>query len=404
MSQEEKPTCSICADTLTQEKRKLTHCPGCDIQACRECVRKYLTSETMVDDPHCMNCRIAWTQSVVYEAVGKTYVTKEMVNHRKKVLLGRQRANIPQVQEYATAKRDVSKLETELKRKQTEFRRLQRQQMLQWEREHQDECRELFRVQRIINPNYSARLLPFNLVIDGQNTGTQTIAANDRARFVHKCSGDNCEGFLSSAWKCGVCDIYTCSQCGKQCGNKPWNSPDTQHRCVPDEVETFTLVKNECKPCPNCATQIFKIAGCDQMWCTQCHTGFSWKTGAIQSRIHNPHFFEWQRQNNNGDAPRRVGDIECGRDLGDSRALMSIRKIFRSLRAYADQYELPEKVKFLKRKEFVFETIVRGTIHLDHVQSHRFRTDQIVNNQDTSYLKYLYRLPIYLIDRFHLQE
>jgi hypothetical protein len=52
------------------------------------------------------------------------------------------------------------------------------------------------------------------------------------------------------------------------------------------------------------------------MWCTQCHTAFSWRTGDIETRVHNPHFFEWQRRTNGGVAPRVPGDVppQCGEE------------------------------------------------------------------------------------------
>ena len=58
---------------------------------------------------------------------------------------------------------------------------------------------------------------------------------------------------------------------------------DCEHTCNPDLVETAKLLAKDTKSCPTCQTKIFKIDGCDQMWCTQCHTAFSWKTGAIQT-------------------------------------------------------------------------------------------------------------------------
>jgi hypothetical protein len=47
------------------------------------------------------------------------------------------------------------------------------------------------------------------------------------------------------------------------------------------------------------------------MWCTQCHTAFSWKTGRVETGVvHNPHYFEAQRLL--GRLPRAHGDVPCG--------------------------------------------------------------------------------------------
>lgn len=56
------------------------------------------------------------------------------------------------------------------------------------------------------------------------------------------------------------------------------------------------------------------VSNCDQMWCTQCHTAFSWRTGQIETKIHNPHYYEYMR-NKNGSVPREPNDTPaqfCG--------------------------------------------------------------------------------------------
>ncbi len=52
---------------------------------------------------------------------------------------------------------------------------------------------------------------------------------------------------------------------------------------------------------------------CDQMFCTECHTAFSWQTGAaVNGVIHNPHYYDYLRSLGNGTAPRNAGDVPCG--------------------------------------------------------------------------------------------
>jgi hypothetical protein len=63
---------------------------------------------------------------------------------------------------------------------------------------------------------------------------------------------------------------------------------------------------------------IYKIEGCAQMFCTECHTAFNWNTLRIENGIiHNPHYFEWmRRQNENGgQVERNPNEILCGREL-----------------------------------------------------------------------------------------
>ena len=55
------------------------------------------------------------------------------------------------------------------------------------------------------------------------------------------------------------------------------------------------------------------LRNCDQMWCIDCHTAFSWATGQqVNGVVHNPHYYEFLRKQGNGVAPRNAGDVPCG--------------------------------------------------------------------------------------------
>jgi hypothetical protein len=131
--------------------------------------------------------------------------------------------------------------------------------------------------------------------------------AHEKRQFVRACPVADCRGFLSSAWKCGMCDNWSCPDCHEVKGKEK----DSPHTCDPNSVETAKLLAKDSRNCPKCASMIFKIDGCDQMYCTQCHTAFSWRTGRVETgTIHNPHYYEYHRQR--GTLQRNPGDVPCG--------------------------------------------------------------------------------------------
>jgi ribosomal protein S15P/S13E len=85
----------------------------------------------------------------------------------------------------------------------------------------------------------------------------QTIETARRV-FVRACPAGDCRGFLSQAWKCGMCDNWTCPECHEVKGKEK----DGPHVCDPNNVETAKLLAKDSRPCPKCASVIFKIDGC----------------------------------------------------------------------------------------------------------------------------------------------
>jgi hypothetical protein len=213
-----------------------------------------------------------------------------------------------------------------------------------------------------------------NRRINRANTGTVT-------QFVRACPAEECRGFLSADWKCGLCKIETCSKCHVIKSGEGGEAPK-EHTCNPDDVETAKLLAKDTKPCPKCHTGIFKIDGCDQMWCTQCHTAFSWRTGALEHHIHNPHYYEWQRRTNGGVAPRVAGDNPGGCPAGAEVQLT--HQMFREFLRHSDPLAGTNLLP-------IIENIIRDTLHLRHYDLRYFQPNPVMDERHSleTRIKYL---------------
>jgi hypothetical protein len=285
--------CMVCIETYTkQPNRKHAKCPYCDVQACVKCTQTYLMNTT--EDPHCMGCRRAWNREVMDAILLTTWLNDEYKKHRQNVLLDRERSRLPAAQVIVEFRKQAKVYIDEREKLNVRYRELQ------------TELSKLYgeqgRLHQIIATLQQGRD-PF-AVRDA--TGKEK---EERRVFVMPCPATGCRGFLSQAYKCGVCDMYTCPSCREVKGLQR----DGDHTCNADTVATVERLKKECRNCPECGTNIFKIEGCDQMYCTNCNTPFSWITGkkVTQGAIHNPHYYEYVRKMNGGQMPRQAGDIPC---------------------------------------------------------------------------------------------
>jgi hypothetical protein len=204
----------------------------------------------------------------------------------------------------------------------------------------------------------------------------------ERKSFIMKCTVENCKGFLSTRYKCGLCETQICSECH---GIK-----DQQHECNPDNIATVLEIKKNTKPCPSCHIPIFKSDGCDQMWCIQCHTAFSWKSGQIEKGIiHNPHYFDYLKEH--GTMQRNPLDIPCG-GLPNYRQVYEymlhqpytydevtyLRKKyerFSHLREYTLQHELPVPTEQVNYQDLLLDYI------LNRITEKQFKSTIYVREQ-----------------------
>lgn len=337
--------CVVCCEVFnktTNVQVACEHAGVCEYEACSACIKTYLVG--ISTDPNCMQCNKAWSDKFLAKQLGATYMKGEYVTHRKELLVQQQLARLPETMAAAESYKRVKAIKDQLEEltKQhkeasnqykdimpsiqqvnSEFQRLrcdavtEAHELLKMRaicaKKREDlyaEMNQRLDTKALITANI--RQLRHNIAIiqnGGEPVGAEKKKEEAR-KFIMPCPNTDCRGYLSSQYKCELCEYHTCSKCFDLIG---LNKEEAGHVCKPENVESAEFIRKQSKPCPCCGTRISKIDGCDQMWCTQCKKAFSWNTGKIVTgTIHNPHFYQYQREHGGGVAPRNPGDVVCG--------------------------------------------------------------------------------------------
>ena len=278
--------CNVCCEKYNKALNSKITCEfsGCGFEACKTCVRTYLLGTT--NDPHCMNCKNLWPSKFLIDNLNRSFLDNDYKQHRKRLLVEREISRTPELMNIVQRTKLVEEAEIEL----------------------EEINKKYLEIRKTYN-QYIRLLSEKRLEIHRIKTGEDSKEA--RKKFIMPCPGNNCKGYLSNQYKCEVCKLYTCSDCFEIIGY----SKEDPHVCIEENLKSAEMIKKETKGCPKCGVRIFKISGCDQMWCTECKVAFSWNTGkiVISGAIHNPHYYNYLQQNQLGEnAPRNPGDVLCG--------------------------------------------------------------------------------------------
>ena len=258
--------CPICDERYTNVRRKKVVCPNneCDKHSCITCFKKYLMISEF-SEPKCMFCEQNISYSFIRKICNPDFCNKDLHEKKTDIEMKKQMGLLPATQDLATLELEREKYYKELTLYDNRIMELRR---------------EINFIDR------QKQTVPYPRLIDVKNKDDNKIT------FIQKCPIEDCTGFLSSAWKCGICENFICSKCLKQKERKE----DPTHTCNENDVASIKAIKKDSKPCPECGEYIFKIDGCDQMFCIECNSAFSWKTGKPESGpIHNPHYFQYIR-------------------------------------------------------------------------------------------------------------
>ena len=176
--------------------------------------------------------------------------------------------------------------------------------------------------------------------------------ADQIQRVLFACPAPDCRGFVRGPARgtnrpvaCGLCGIQACRSCREIVNTNvngerplplptlPFKKPHVtannnnnnndldpasvlpRHVCDPAILASVREILQDSKECPACHSRISRTSGCNQMFCTVCHTPFDWVSlQIIRGAIHNPHYFEWRNSQGGGEFRPRPedGDGACG--------------------------------------------------------------------------------------------
>ena len=296
-------TCVICIEKFNKLNRYVIKCHYCFCEICSSCVEKYLFN--IYKDPECMSCNKPWNHEFIFNNTTKAF-RQRLSKHRENVLIEREKAMLPDTQLYLEydkeIKNDINEVNELMNRK-----------------------NKLYSKINSINNKINLKNIKINCwkndyIIANEN---DYLSDSSKRQFIKKCPDENCRGYISKQYKCGTCEKRICKHCHIILD-------ENDHECNEDDVKTAEYITKSSKPCPSCAIMIYKIDGCDQMWCTQCKTPFSWNTGKIiKGQIHNPHYFHWLQNRNLTELENN--NYECNGGLPDiNHYFTHIRIVYRS--------------------------------------------------------------------------
>ncbi len=259
-------TCDICIESYNKINSKIT-CISCDQECCKRCFKRYI-----LDHAHyfrCMGCKIEFDRSSLHKRLGSTFMKNEYKYIREIMLFEIEKGLFPATQLILEKEKEIKLLENDLQLVQDKFIALAT--------EKQSELNEFCKstkvqsVQSTIEQyvslceelNVDEKIQEETAIINNKIAELQTTSKQSKKTFIRQCPQDKCNGMLSQEsrtplmnYKCIICNTISCDTCREICVD------ETNHECSKEILETIKLIDESSKPCPSCASPIYKIAGC----------------------------------------------------------------------------------------------------------------------------------------------
>jgi len=293
-------SCSVCLEAFTEKQKKPVSCPYCNVAACLQCAKRCCLIWS--SGPKCASCNKAFTNETVDSMFTRGFRRGQLRISAIQSLQEQEMSLLPQTMLVIEAQNNEAKMNS--------YTAAMRQlcSALLSEPKADFDFEKLADLQKLI------RQLP--------DSAALVKRASERHLRSVKCplnagTPSACMGYIINS--CGICGTKVCKECNEILL--------PEHACSPENVASWTAIKESSVGCPKCGTQIQKVSGCNQMWCTvaNCNTAFDWSTGRIiNGPIHNPHYHDFLRNAGGLNVGPHDMDIACQ----GPRGIISNQRVF----------------------------------------------------------------------------
>lgn len=334
--------CPICYERTAVIKYMVTS-PCCGGKACRDCYLTYLLGGTVHSCMYTQDCGALFTRKTLYQMFKKVDCDK-LLKHAAELLFEVEQQHIVKYHDLKALQRARAHLQEMIRSSSiwldTALKPSNPSNMdsvstflesstdekideaIAVYKKHMKTVKAAYEEYNNINKAYTAK---YGGIGDEEDEDVQKILKKGYMSSV-RCQVDGCGGYTDISWTCIKCGSIVCKRCGEvekkyisrnqreiardtkredydldstvSGGDTDEEEDGTVHVCREDDIKSFKQILLSARPCPNCKTFIYKISGCNDMWCTTCNTGFRWNTmkPITKEHFHNPHRAEYMKR------------------------------------------------------------------------------------------------------------
>lgn len=272
-------TCAICA----KEKKGIITCENCGGVVCKSCMKRTLIefpmkSGKIVEGIACILCKKEISLRKIRKELGRRFYDKELREVRMNAYISHERELLANNQVEAKEIRELYNLKKQIKENEKIISELK------WDIANGNFLNEdisndfISRKKLMEKENKKLRKRKATLIQRKKDIEQKLDSEVPNTNKYIKCIESNCKGYIpikdvpdGELYTCGLCSIKICPIC-KEIKKK-------KHICDPNILESLKEIEASSVTCPICKVPIQKIEGCSQMFCTNCHTKFDYRTG-----------------------------------------------------------------------------------------------------------------------------